>query len=40
VYPQGEVPITVTLGGGYYFIPPLPKKKSSDIGEQFFEQVQ
>jgi Dyp-type peroxidase family len=37
VYPQGEVPITVTLGGGYYFIPPIPRKKISDIGEQFFE---
>jgi deferrochelatase/peroxidase EfeB len=37
VYPQGEFPITVTLGGGYYFIPPIPKKKISDIGEQFFE---
>ena len=36
VYPQGEFPITVTLGGGYYFIPPIPKKNVSDIGEQFF----
>jgi Dyp-type peroxidase family len=37
VYPQGEIPITVTLGGGYYFIPPIPKKKISNICEQFFD---
>ena len=37
VYPQGQSPITVTLGGGYYFIPPIPEKKISDISEQFFE---
>jgi Dyp-type peroxidase family len=36
VYPQGQFPITVTLGGGYYFIPPIPNQKISDIGEQFF----
>jgi hypothetical protein len=36
VYPQGEFPVTVTLGGGYYFIPPIPRKKVSEIGEQFF----
>ena len=37
VYPQGQVPITHTLGGGYYFIPPIPNKKISNISEQFFE---
>ena len=36
VYPQGERSITFTLGGGYYFIPPIPNKKISDISEQFF----
>ena len=27
---------TLTLGGGYYFVPPIPNKRISDIGEQFF----
>ena len=36
MYPQGERSITFTLGGGYYFIPPIPNKKISDISEQFF----
>lgn len=35
-YPEGEVAITTTLGGGYYFIPPIPNKRISDISEQFF----
>jgi len=28
---------TLTLGGGYYFIPPIPDKKISEIGQQFFK---
>ena len=36
VYAEGQFPITLTLGGGYYFIPPIPKKKISQISEQFF----
>jgi Dyp-type peroxidase family len=36
VYQQGQFPITTTLGGGYYFIPPIPEKKISNISEQFF----
>ena len=36
VYPHGQFPITNTLGGGYYFIPPIPNKRISDISEQFF----
>jgi Dyp-type peroxidase family len=36
VHPEGQFPITVTLGGGYYFIPPIPNKKISEISEQFF----
>jgi Dyp-type peroxidase family len=36
VYAQGQFAITTTLGGGYYFIPPIPNKKISDISEQFF----
>jgi Dyp-type peroxidase family len=27
---------TLTLGGGYYFIPPIPDKKISCIGQNFF----
>jgi Dyp-type peroxidase family len=27
---------TLTLGGGYYFIPPIPDKQISQIGQQFF----
>jgi hypothetical protein len=37
VYPQGQTSITTTLGGGYYFIPPIPNKRTFDISEQFFE---
>jgi Dyp-type peroxidase family len=36
VYPRGDVVATVTLGGGYYFIPPIPNKRISEIGQQFF----
>ena len=37
VYPQGEHSVTLTLGGGYYFIPPIRDRRFSRIGEQFFE---
>ena len=37
VFPDGLPPVTLTLGGGYYFIPPIPRKRISDISEQFFE---
>ena len=37
VYPHGQFPVTKTLGGGYYFMPPIPRKKISEIGEQFFD---
>jgi Dyp-type peroxidase family len=36
VYPQGQFWITIAQGGGYYFIPPIPKKKIASISEQFF----
>jgi hypothetical protein len=36
VYPEGQPQVTFTLGGGYYFIPPIPNRKIADIGEQFF----
>lgn len=35
-YSRGQIPGTVTLGGGYYFIPPIPNKDLSDLSEQFF----
>ncbi len=35
-HPGGEIPSTLTLGGGYYFIPPIPDKRISDLSEQFF----
>jgi len=37
VYPSGQLEVTRTLGGGYYFVPPIPNKKIADLGEQFFQ---
>ena len=37
VYPRGDFVVTVSQGGGYYFIPPIPNRKISEIGQQFFE---
>jgi Dyp-type peroxidase family len=37
VYPQGQFPLTTTFGGGYYFVPPIPRRKISEISEQFFD---
>jgi Dyp-type peroxidase family len=37
VYVGGQLPITTTLGGGYYFIPPIRNRKIADISEQFFD---
>jgi Dyp-type peroxidase family len=34
--PGGQILSTQTLGGGYYFIPPIPNKRISDLTEQFF----
>jgi Dyp-type peroxidase family len=36
-YPSGELEVTRTLGGGYYFVPPIPNKKIADVAEQFFQ---
>jgi Dyp-type peroxidase family len=36
VFPDGQFIATIPVGGGYYFIPPIPNRKISDIGEQFF----
>jgi Dyp-type peroxidase, C-terminal len=38
VIPTGNFLATVTLGGGYYFIPPIPEKKISMIGDQLFHR--
>jgi Dyp-type peroxidase family len=37
VNPSGEFLAIVPLGGGYYFVPPIPDKDISKIGQQFFE---
>ena len=37
INPYGEPLATVTMGGGYYFIPPIPHRNVSEIAEQFFE---
>jgi|SRR6476660_3967230 deferrochelatase/peroxidase EfeB len=39
VTPTGEFLAIVPLGGGYYFVPPIPDKDISSIGQQFFDQV-
>lgn len=36
IYSAGQIPGTITRGGGYYFIPPIPNKRISNISEQFF----
>jgi Dyp-type peroxidase family len=36
VITTGEFLATIPLGGGYYFVPPIPNKKIANIGEQFF----
>jgi Dyp-type peroxidase family len=35
--PTGEFLAIVPFGGGYYFVPPIPKQRISNIGQQFFE---
>ena len=36
IHPHGEFSSAVSLGGGYYFIPPIPNKSLPDIADQFF----
>jgi Dyp-type peroxidase family len=36
VFPGGQFSVITTIGGGYYFVPPVPKTGISDISEQFF----
>lgn len=33
---DGEQVSTVALGGGYYFVPPIPDQNMTEIGQQFF----
>jgi len=37
IVPTGEFLAIVPLGGGYYFVPPIPNKRLKDIGQSFFE---
>jgi Dyp-type peroxidase family len=37
INPLGEFLATVTLGGGYYFVPPLTNGAFSEVGQLFFE---
>ena len=38
VYPKGDFVVTISQGGGYYFVPPIPNRKISEIGQFFFSQ--
>ena len=37
VNPTGHFLAIIPLGGGYYFVPPIPNNSMKDIGQQFFE---
>jgi hypothetical protein len=37
VITTGQFLATVTLGGSYYFVPPIPNKNIANIGQQFFD---
>jgi Dyp-type peroxidase family len=37
VITTGQFLATVTLGGGYYFVPPIHNKNIANIGQQFFD---
>ena len=37
VVTTGKFLATIPFGGGYYFIPPIPNRDISEIGQQFFE---
>jgi Dyp-type peroxidase family len=39
VTPTGEFLAIVPLGGGYYFVPPIPKGGIAEIGQQFFPEA-
>jgi Dyp-type peroxidase family len=38
VIPTGQFLASIPYGGGYYFIPPIPEKCITLIGQQFFEK--
>lgn len=37
IYPVSHLSATITLGGGYYFVPSIPSQDLSLIGQPFFE---
>jgi Dyp-type peroxidase family len=39
VVPTGDLIAIIPFGGGYYFVPPIPNRRISDIGQQFFDDV-
>jgi Dyp-type peroxidase family len=39
VTPTGDFMAIIPFGGGYYFIPPIPNKSISNIGQQFFDKT-
>jgi hypothetical protein len=39
VVPTGDLIATMPFGGGYYFVPPIPNRRISDIGQQFFDNA-
>jgi Dyp-type peroxidase family len=39
VTPTGDFLAAIPFGGGYYFIPPIPNGRITDIGQQFFKSI-
>lgn len=37
VNPTGNFLAIIPMGGGYYYVPPIPNKSIKDIGQQFFD---
>jgi Dyp-type peroxidase family len=39
VVPTGDFIAIIPFGGGYYFVPPIPDRNTSNIGQQFFDKA-
>ena len=39
VVPTGDFIAIIPFGGGYYFVPPIPDRNISNIGQQFFDKA-
>jgi Dyp-type peroxidase family len=39
VVPTGDFLAIIPFGGGYYFMPPIPDRNISNIGQQFFDKT-